>query len=152
MQSQYWGYLVRNIVMFTHFITLAAPTLRVHNKSSVKTYMINSYRYWPTWNFTVVIGFSAVLPRPSSMQGKCIKSPNCRSTNINSVFLKENLLSPVLYVNGEVYFLHIKPYNEDIYNHVWHLTKWCSHESCSSLLTSPQAESNWRWGSIKGHH
>ncbi len=36
----------------------------MHSKSSVTTYMINNDRYRPTWNFTIMIGFSAISPRP----------------------------------------------------------------------------------------
>ncbi len=36
----------------------------MHNKSSATTYVINNYQYRPIRNFTIVIGFSAVWPRP----------------------------------------------------------------------------------------
>ncbi len=65
-------YLVRNIVIFTHFII--SPTLRMHNKSSVTTYMISNYQYRLIWNFTVVAGFSAVSPRPNSYTGLLINA------------------------------------------------------------------------------
>ncbi len=54
-------YLVKNIVIFAHFITLAAPNLRRHNKLSVTTYMINNYRYRLVLNFTIVIGFFSCI-------------------------------------------------------------------------------------------
>ncbi len=40
------------------------PLLRMHNKSSVTTYMINNHQYRLIWNFTIMIGFSAESPRP----------------------------------------------------------------------------------------
>ncbi len=61
-------YLVKNIVIFTHFIILAAPT--THKKSSVTTYISSNHRNHPIWNFTIVIGFSSVLPRPKSKEVK----------------------------------------------------------------------------------
>ncbi len=43
-------------------------------------------------------------------------------------------------------FLHIKPYNKDIYDHIrcsmTFYDEWLSLESWSSLLTSPLAENN----------
>ncbi len=44
-----------------------------------------------------------------------------------------------------LFFWHIKPYNRDIYDHIWCSTAllWrCSHKSWSSLLKSPLAENN----------
>ncbi len=38
-------YMIKDYVIFTHFITLALPPLRMHNKSSVTTYMINNYQH-----------------------------------------------------------------------------------------------------------
>ncbi len=59
-------YLFKNIVIFTYFITLAAPTPWNTQKLSVTTYMINNCWYEPTWNFAIVVGFSAPSPRPKS--------------------------------------------------------------------------------------
>ncbi len=37
----------------------------MHNRSSVTTYMINNYWYWPIWILTTMIGFSAISSRPT---------------------------------------------------------------------------------------
>ncbi len=61
-------YLAKNIVIFTHFITFAAPTPRIHNMLSVTTYMISDYQCRLIWTFTIVIRFSALSPRPMQTQ------------------------------------------------------------------------------------
>ncbi len=68
------SYLVKNIVIFLHFSTFA--TLIPSNARQVISHNLhNNYWYWLIWNFTIVIGFSAVLPRPSwsrsGIHGKC---------------------------------------------------------------------------------
>ncbi len=49
------------------YLLILSPYLLppLQTKSSVTTYMINNYSYWLIWNFTIMIGFSAVLPRPN---------------------------------------------------------------------------------------
>ncbi len=56
------------------FYHLSRSHLLDLNKLSVTSYMISNYQYRLIWNLTIVIGFSAVLPRPTLICGQFVQA------------------------------------------------------------------------------